>query len=312
MSYEEELISEISFKFKPKQMAALPGVTKKDREIVKFDGVDFYTNEILRQKFIMSLMKHTPTKTHATIEKLVAKKIIIPAFLTKSAFSWYVKNKLDPEQDDKMSGIRGFYIPSKKKIFVLIDAGYKVLGWVPDQYLAGVTLHECMHMAAKKDPQKFIQTNIKPLYDYYSTFLDYIFITNKNIDKKDVIKWITYMYGFETRKNGLSSGEYGLLIDNSVRAHTQLEKKEMINRTIHIIKYAFGTYGASGSKLMNVIREHPNVYKSLMISYIKAFGFRPRTLAYQELFTPSEVICILATMELGKNRYVSDTLDILL
>lgn len=311
MSYLEDL-KEISFKFKPKQMAALPGITKKDREVVKFSGVDFYTNENLRQKFIMSLMKHTPVKVHTTIEKLVEKKIIIPAFLTKSTFSWYVKNKLDPEQDDKMSGVRGFYIPKEKKIFVLIDAGYKVLGWVPDQYLAGVTLHECMHMAAKKDPKKFLQVNIKPLYDYYSTFLDYVFITNKNIDKADVVKWITYLYGFETRKNGLASGEYGTLIDKAVKSHTQLEHKEMVNRIIHIIKYTFGTYGANGSKLMNIIREQSNVYRALMTSYIKAFGFRPRTLAYQELFTPSEVICILATMELGKNRYVSDTLDILL
>ena len=312
MSYEEELLNEISFKFKPKQMASLPGITKKDREIIKYDGVEFYTNEKLRQKFILSLMKHTPTKSHNTIIKLINKKTIIPAFLTKSTFSWYVKNQLDTEQDDKMSGVRGFYSPRTKKIFILIDAGYKVLGWVPDQYLAGVTLHECMHMAAKVDPKKFLTTNIKPLYDYYSTFLDQVFITGKKFDREKVVKWIDYMYNFEIGKGKLSAGDYGMLIHNSVRPNTKLSKEEMINRVKYIIRYAFNTYGAGGSKLMNVIRENINVYRALMQSYKVAFRFTPRTLAYQELFTPSEVICILATMELGTNKYVSDSLDIIL
>lgn len=312
MSYEQEPINEISFKFKPKQMAALPGVTKKDREVVKYDGVDFYTNEKLRQKFILSLMKHTPAKSHKTIIKLINKKKIIPAFLTSSTFSWYLKNALDPEQDDKMTGVRGFYTRSAKKIFILIDAGYKVLGWVSDRYLAAVTLHECMHMASNSDPKKFLQTNIKPLYDYYSTFLDLVFITGTNFDRKNVVKWIDYIYKFESGKGHLAPKEYGKLIEDIVKPNTKLDKEEMENRINHIIGHAFKTFNADGARLIGAIRQYINVHRALMYAYTKAFGFRPQTLAYQELFTPSEVICILATMELGSNKYVSDTLDIIL
>jgi len=311
MSYLEDL-KEINFKFKPKQMAALPGVTKKDREIITYNGVEFYTNEILRQKFIMSLMKHTPPKAHNTIEKLVNEKKLIPAFLTSSTFDWYRKNKSDTEQDGKFNGVLGFYSPTEKRIFILIDAGYKVLGWVPDEHLAGVTLHEAMHMAAKVDPKKYAQVNIKPWYDYYNTFLDQVFITNGKIDKRAVVEWVTYLYGFETRKHGLSGGDYGMLIEKAVKPHTQLSHNEMVNRIVQIIKYAFGTYGAHGNQLIRVIKDYITVYRFLKISYRKAFGWEARTLAYQELFTPSEVICILASMELGKNKYVSDSLDIIL
>ena len=186
MSYEHDL-KEISFKFKPKQMAALPGVTKKDREIIRYNNVDFYTNETLRQKFIISLMKHTPAKSHKVIEKMINQKVLIPAFMTKSTFQWYVKNKLDPEQDNKFGGVLGFYIPTAKKIFVLIDAGYKVLGWVPDAHLAAVTLHECMHMAAKIDPRKFLRINIKPYFEFYSEFLKFVYNT-KAVNREAVVE----------------------------------------------------------------------------------------------------------------------------
>lgn len=307
-----ENLKEISFKFQPKRMAALPGITKQDREIIKYGGVDFYTNEKLRQKFIMSLLKHTPTKAHKTIIDLINKKIIIPVFLTKSTFSWYLKNQRDPEQDEKFSGVYGFYTIKDKKIFILIDAGYKVLGWVPDHHLAGVTLHECMHMASKKNPTKFMRVNAVPLYKYYSVFLNYVFLM-KDDDKKTILDWILYIHGFEIQKHGLDGKKYREKLMAAAKAsRSTLSDEEIENRAKYITSYAFGTYGVDESKLLSIIRSYKNVYHGLMIAYQKAFRFRAKTTAYQELFTVSEVICMLASMELGKNRYVSDSLDILL
>ena len=309
MSYEHDL-KEISFKFKPKQMAALPGVTKKDREIIRYNNVDFYTNETLRQKFIISLMKHTPAKSHKVIEKMINQKVLIPAFMTKSTFQWYVKNKLDPEQDNKFGGVLGFYIPNAKKIFVLIDAGYKVLGWVPDAHLAAVTLHECMHMAAKIDPRKFLRINIKPYFEFYSEFLKFVYNT-KAVNREAVVEWVTYIHSFEIGKGKLNKDEYSKRMVAAIKEYTKLSEKDIQDRNNYIWSYVAGTFGSSGNQQMNVIRKYRNVYVALMQSYKKAFGFQARTLAYQEMFTPSEVICILASMELGKNRYVSDSLDII-
>lgn len=307
-----ENLKEINFKFQ-KTMAALPGITKQDREIVKHDGVEFYTNEKLRQKFIMSLMKHTPVKSHDTISKLVNKKTLIPAFLTKSTFDWYKKNAFDPDQDNVMSGVLGFYLPKTGKIFVLIDAGYKVLGWVPDSHLAAVTLHECMHMAAKVDPKKFMRVNVKAFHQYYSEFLEFVFEA-KGTNQKELLDWIMYIHQFETsnRNASFKSQDYMGKMAKAIEGKTKLTPDEIKQRTIYTWNYLVGTYGAHGSKLISTVRKYVNIYKALHVSYRRAFGFVARTLPYQELFTSSEVICILASMELGKSKYVSDSLDIIL
>lgn len=304
-------INEFSFKFDPKHMAALPSITKKDREIIMYDGVKFYTNEILRQRFILSLMKNTPSKSHKTITKLVNKKIIIPAFLTKSTLSLYFKRKKDKEQDKKFEGVLGFYDPVTKKIFVLIDAGYRVVGWVPDKHLTAVTLHECMHMAIIKNPNKFLTTNIRPLYDYYSEFLKGMFRL-KNIEKRPVVEWINYIFKFETGKNPLQAKEYGNRIITAVKSNTSMSDDELLTKTLHIIKYLLGTYGQSPDKIFATIRQYKRVHVELFNAYRTAFKFVPNTTPYQELYLVSEVICILASTELGNNKYVSDSLDIIL
>ncbi|RLD66651.1 MAG: hypothetical protein DRI84_04355 [Bacteroidetes bacterium] len=310
MSYEEEL-KEINFKFKPKQMAALPGVTRQDREVIRYGGTDFYTNEKLRQKFIMSLLKTTPTKAHQTIINLVSDKIIIPAFLTSSTFSYYMKHGTDAEEESNFSGVYGFYSIRDKKIFVLIDAGYKLLGWVPDRHLAAVTLHECMHMVAKKNPTKFMRINIVPLFKYYAKFLELIFEMNGN-DKKTITDWIMYIQGFEIKKNELKADVYAKKILKAVKPYTNQTDEQIDVRLTYIVNFTFGTYGTNGSKLVNVIAKYPVIYHKLMMTYQQAFRFKAKTTAYQEMFTVSEVICILASMELANNRYVSDSLDILL
>jgi len=301
------------FLFKPKQMAALPGVTKKDREVIKYSGIEFYTNQKLRNKFMTSMMRFTPTKSHDTLIKLINKKKLIPAFLTKSTFDWYVKNSLDPEQDEhQFHGVLGFYTPKTNTIFILIDVGYKVLGWVPDKHLCAVTLHEAMHFAAKKDSRKFLQINIKAFYDYYSEFLKIVYET-RNVDKKALVEWITYIHRFETSKGkvNLNMKDYTGKIVAAIKDHTKLSNKDIDIRNSYLWSYVVGTYSNSGSQQMNIIRKYRNIYSALMDAYKKAFGFTARTLAYQELFTSSEVICILASMELGKNKYVSDSLDII-
>lgn len=311
MDYLEKLKE---FKFKPKQMAALPGITKKDREVVKYSGVDFYTNEKLRRKFISSLMKHTPTKSHKTIIKLIEKKIIIPVFLTKSTFSFFRKHhRKAEEQNDKFSGVYGFYTIGDKKIFILIDAGYRVLGWVPDFFLAGVTLHECMHMAAIKNPIKFMKANTIPVYQYYSAFLDYIFYT-KDSDKKTILNWIMYIYGFECGINKMTAENYeNKLITAAKASKSVLSDEEIAIRAEIIFTFTVGTYQSTSAAFVSMVRKYPQVYNGLMKAYEKAFKFKViRTTAHQELTCISEVIGMLAVMELGGNKYVSNSLDILL
>jgi hypothetical protein len=311
MSYEDDL-KEINFKYDMTEMATLPGITKQDREVIHYGGTDFYTNEKLRQKFILTLLKNTPSKSHKKIIELVNKKIIIPAFLTKSTLSYYLKNIFGRTRaDDKFSGVYGFYAIKDKKIFVLIDTGYKILTWVPDRHLAAVTLHECMHMAEKKDPVKFMKVNAVPLYKYYSTFLDTIF-DMKNNNKTSVLDWILYIRGFENKQHSLEVNEYANKILKAVKPYSKLPNGKIDIQIDNIITYAFKSYDANSSMLTRLIREYSHIYLALMNAYEKVFKFRAITTAYQELFTISEVICMLATMELGKNKYVSDTLDILL
>jgi hypothetical protein len=314
MSYEDDL-KEINFKYTQNEMATTPGITKKDREVIKYGGVEFYTNEKLRQKFIMTLLKNTPTKSHKTIIKLINEKIIIPAFLTKSTLSYYLKHfftsQETQEKKNKFYGAYGFYAIKDKKIFVLIDTGYKILTWVPDHHLAAVTLHESMHMAAKQDPTKFMRVNVVPLYQYYSNFLGKIFDMKGN-DKKSILDWVMYIQGYESNKHTLKLDVYSDKILKAVKPYSKLSESEIEEKVSQIVHYTFKTHGANSSELRNTIRSYPNVYYSLMGAYQKAFKIKVDTIAYQELFTVSEVLSMLATTELGKNKYVSNTLDIIL
>jgi hypothetical protein len=88
--------------------------------------------------------------------------------------------------------------------------------------------------------------------------------------------------------------------------------EEMSEKIKGIGQYVSGLFKAEGkSQMRSIIEKNKGVYDSLHTAYTKSFGFRAATTPFQELYFPSEVICMLASMELGKNKYVANTLAII-
>ena len=176
------------------EFVATPGITSKDREEIKLRGFKepVYTSQILRDKLKSEIRKHMPSYSIEIFEKLIDEHKIISVYVSKSI--WHYLQKRKEIQQEKILGY--FELPSAK-IYLFMETmlgGISLFTNVKRGSILNKTLfHECMHMAAWKDPQRFLNFNAKPLMRFYSfVMFNYFKIKNENKEKagKIIWKWI--------------------------------------------------------------------------------------------------------------------------
>ncbi len=251
-----------------------------------------YSSKSLKKKYVKSLAKVGLTKPiKEKIEELVDKEIINPVWMNKGLLRLTTFKIFAP------SGLKltmGFFTPDLGKIYILIDNNIR-LGYVSDNQLAFLTLHESMHLAAAKMKRQYL-SHFKEEFDlFYSNLFKEIFsIPDKH--KFDPSQIIDFMFRkFEMRSNFNFKSEkdgYKKVIYSCVRKHSTLKDDQF---TVMVHKYLFliESYFKNINYFLKIIKYHKDILVPIYNSYSKSFNrTHLKTLCIQELFFPSEVIAV--------------------
>ena len=198
----------------------------------------------------------------------------------------------------EQSGILGFFNPTSKQIFLLIDNNI-TWGFGKDQILANLMIHEMMHMASDKFKNSFISMFFKEFLSYYKATFKHIFKTTDDIDQecKLIIRFL--FKKFEYGKSTSSDLEkYLKLISFNFRGKTLMNDNEF-NSTLTDFYHYIKLYFKDINSLFNQLKNFQHIYSGMEQGYIKGLGVKNNSsFCSQELFYPSEIIAMY--VELSK------------
>jgi hypothetical protein len=260
------------------------------------DGIKLYSSINLRDNFINAFVKSgRGTDIADKIKELVIdKKLIVPCYKTKGVLS-LLKYKLFGSNEEK--AIMAFFHQGKRKVYILIENNTTLFGTAINDELVSTTMHECMHLASTLHLSKFVSI-VKPyLQEYYRNAFMGVF--NLKTDKFDVDKIIDFLTPFEGRHIELTNklGAYASIIENEFKTITTLDREMFIKRITDMMT-ATKISMYSLSTFIRVYRNYVDIFRAFERAYELTFKQRNNvTATFQEVYSISEVICVLAELK---------------
>ncbi len=260
------------------------------------DGVKLYSSINLRDSFIEAFKNSGRGKDIADkIDELVKQKnLIVPCYKSKGIFS-FLRHKFFGEFEEK--AIMAFYHQEKKKVYILIDNNISKIGTASNDKLVATTMHECMHLACSLHLNQFISITKPYLQDYYKNAFMGIF--KLNTDKFNVDKIIDFLSPFEGKHIQLTNklGAYAALLEKEFISITDFERELFIKRITDMMTVTkISLY--SFSAFARIYRNYVDIFRALTRAYELAFHEKNDvTTSFQEMYSVSEVICVLAELK---------------
>lgn len=296
----EEFINECNRQLQ-QELFALPFNTY---EVANLDGWKLYSSASLKRKYSESMYKIRKTKPIAKkIEELVNKNVIVPAWINKGIFRLTFFKIFAPPGTQ---GILGFYISKYHQIYLLIDNNI-TLGFASNIKLASLMIHESMHMAANNMKYAFVNLFKPELVAFYNAMLKSIFIIPEkvNLDKISETIILFLFKNFEFKKELSNSyvksfiPMYRKLLDSSLKSKTISTEQEFNLNLDYFIDFV-QLYFKDINSFISQLRRYQHIYRGLLNGYKNGLNVKNNnSLCVQELFYPSEIICMYS--ELGKN-----------
>jgi len=275
------------------------------RHVANVDGIPLYSSKSLKIKYVKAMSKVKNTKPIvSTISKLVEKGEITPCWLSKGLFRLTAFKIFAPAG---IKTIKGFFYPPSNKIYLLIDNNM-VFGFSSNRFLAVLTVHEGMHMFAKKHPSTFLSIFGDDLAKFYSFIFDKIFkLEGKKIKELDsIIKFLfRNLEGTLARvsnPNPLLVRYYNIL-DKALKPYSSLDEnefKKILTAYIVVAKI----YLKDVDMFLRVQRKFGMILSPLYEAYRRQFKAKNLgTICVQELVYPSEVIAVLSEVRPSSKVY---------
>lgn len=275
-----------------------------------FSSLRLFTSPSLKRSFVESMGNIAKmSSVSGKISKLVNDELIIPCFLTKGIISTILFKMFPTDRartdeqyfKEEMRNVFGFYESGSKKIYVMISNQINKFGFADNEKLASVTIHEAAHMAAAKNPSKFMSTFNKILLDYYRIYFSRIFSLEGNNEEliEEIIRFL--FTKFEKSTNVTTSGlkKYHDLIMSFKDASTA----DNFDTIVKQFFVAITVFVKSTSQYIKNMNKFMNITDALQMSYDSVFHGRDAgNIPIQELLFPSEVIAIGS--EIGNNKNI--------
>lgn len=263
------------------------------REVIKIDGQSLYGSDKLNEKVGIAFGKSGRTKPVAPkLIELMKKQTIVPCFFTKGLIGYSLWKIFAPTG---MQSMMGFYAFSTKKIYLLIQNNVNVLGYVSNNFLALLTVHELMHLIADWKTAGWFRAFESELIEYYNVVWKTIFSLNDKIDKKliqEMVKWLFFKVersSFEGKSPTVRDyyNQLGKLAPYTTISSEQFDQL----RNLYLV--AIKLYMQGIEKFLQARSQLRAILGPLYGAYREAFGMRNlSTICIQELIYPSEVIAI--------------------
>ena len=277
--------------------------------VAKYHGQKLFSSDDLKKKLIQ-LIKESPRLKPVLKEviKLVESNKIIPIFANVGMISHFIRILHAFTED---SNTAAFYSPETNKIYILIDNNINILGYVNNDFMAKLVLHEIIHMVANSKPNYFIVSFKPQLLIFYKELFSIIFKL-KDSKKSDLIIEDIYKSMFSSIElNGSIHFKSFRIKFNSLKKYSSfssIQFDEVLLDYFRIIKFHHTNQEDmiyNNKRYQYILQAPYHVYKS-------KFGFVPTgqysiqrfmKSCLQELSMPSEVICTLSEYKLQPEIY---------
>jgi len=265
------------------------------KEEITIDGIKLFSSDSLKENFILAFNKSSKGKMVAEdISRMVKDKFIIPCYLSHNLWSFFKSKVFGSEYKDLLA----FYHIDSKKVIILIDNNSTVFGTSSNNELASTTMHECMHLIAGRAFPKFLSVMRDTLEIYYTNFFRN-FLSLKNISPDATENYISFIKQFDLAGPAAITSKINLyiqVITNNFQDSKLLPKD--YNERIVKLAVAVKIAAANVPTFLQKAKNFSMVITSLNQSYFDSFGDRNiYTTPFQELFSISEVACVLTEMQ---------------
>jgi len=255
-----------------------------------------YGSAALDSKFITAMSETAIIKpVWKIINKLVRRKVVLPCYLTKGYFSFFINKIFNPHRE---SDTLGMFSPNTKKVYVLVDNWSNMFGAAPDSGVARTLMHELIHLFAYTKNSEFLSMFRKDLTNFYSNFFQLYFETKNEPDVKDIKKIIDILYyDFELTTNDvINLKRCRETITKIFSNNTKFDKDTFEKKVVYYfiaVKLLLTDISSLRSYYSNALIDVP---RCLYRAYTNSLKIQPNgTMIIQELIYPSEVICLLAS-----------------
>ena len=279
---------------KVSEMFAIPIGLK---QVTKFNGAPLYSSARLQQSFIKALAKSGRTRgAISTFNDLTfKKKKIIPCFVTKGIRGFIDWKIFDPAN---IKNIMGFYAPEYDRIYILISNVANIFGHIVNDFMAELTIHECVHMVAYKLKSGFFNLYSNELIAYYTTLWSKIFqFDPKELSPAKAKPIILYLSKEESSHSKMGNTElikYHKMLTATLKDISKLDDttfEKMLNDYIILGKI----YLTRQNVFFQVIQKFNHIISPMYGTYKEVFGLKNlTTICVQELIYPSEIIAIIS------------------
>lgn len=261
-----------------------------------FAGMELYSSKNLVEKYSKVMGKNKVTKPVIdTINVLLEDKEIIPCYVNKSILKTIFK-----QTPPAFKGIMGMSLD--KYIYIFVNNNSNIFSFTTSNKLALTTIHELVHKSAKEKSKKFIQLFLDDLTKFYKNYWNRVFKLKINkIKDNDIQILVKYMFD-ELEGKGRSLAKFiqykklltKICYDNSYLKYEVLERT--IDSYITFIENVLLLLYKNNTPLLDkYIFNNAQYIKPFYKSYRDVFKIEIREikeLCFQELYVPSEVICI--------------------
>lgn len=255
-----------------------------------------YGSAILDSKFISAMSETSIVQpVWKDISKLVRRKTVLPCYLTKGYFSFFINKIFSPHRE---SDTLGMFSPNTKKIYILVDNWSNMFGAAPDSSLARTLMHELIHLFAYTKHSEFLSMFKKDLLNFYSNFFQLYFETKNEPNIKDIEKIFKILYfDFEvTTSESINLKKCRETMTKIFSNNTKFDKETFERKITYYfvaVKLLVTDFSALRSYYSNALVDIP---RCLYRAYTNTLKIKPNgTMIVQELMYPSEVICLLAS-----------------
>jgi hypothetical protein len=266
------------------------------REVIKLDGHPLYGSDKLNKRVGQAFGKSGRTKSITPkLVNLMDRKIVVPCFFTKGLIGYTLWKIFAPAG---FKSIMAFYVSNTKKIYLLIQNDVNIFGYVANDFMGKLVVHELMHLIADQKKNAWFSMFKPELSDFYHYMWIHTFGLDDKTPKSEtdpIMNWV--FTKVESGDRGDTKSFLGTALPEYYRRLKGLEKyatsKESFNQILDLYMVAIKLFLQDINKFVYNYSRLKAVISPIYDSYRKVFNMKNlTTLCIQELIYPSEVIAI--------------------
>lgn len=267
------------------------------KKVIKVDDVELYTSDSLTKNFVKALSESEILQAFSDkINSLVNDGRVVPCYINRGITKVFLWKFLTKGLEHKYGSSLAFFSSKSNAVYVLIDNNISYFGFISNDFLSKLIIHELAHMSSFNDWNGFSKLFSTELTTFYSNYYQELFKLS-DIDKEEVSNYVLDI--IKIRKNGVSvdvkkhmSRVESFLDFLKKKYNIKAEDFDRIkSKYIHIYKLVL--FVDRDKAFIQELVKNKEIIIPFVKAYRKSFGIDilSRSTPFQEIYEPSEVIC---------------------